>query len=289
MDRRTHRDLPLALVHIFTAYEVLPVMFTALAMYAWSKDRRTAAGVLIGLGAGTAFYPLLLLVAIGLVCVRERRVRDSLVVDGAAVATWAVINVPLAVLYPSGWSAVFTAWRDSAPGADTVYRLISQMFGWEPPVVLVTALVFVLMIAVVAGVTYAAMRAPREPRVVVLMFLLVAGYLLIGKDWRPETSLWLVPLAVLAIGHSRILLTWMTFDALLWVPRMALFLDADRKWLPAEFFYICSAVRWLMVAGLCAYVVWELLQPVSAAAGLRAASARASRVNGPDGAPVDAR
>ncbi|MCF8607711.1 glycosyltransferase 87 family protein [Gordonia sp. HY442] len=253
---------PLALVHVFTAFEVLPVMFTALAMLAWSRDRLRLAGLFIGLGAATAFYPLLLLVAIGLLCVRQRRIRDSLVVGAAAAVTWAVVNIPVAVLYPSGWSASFTAWRDTAPGPDTVYRLIAETTGWAPPTVLVTALVIVLMLGVVAGVTYAAMRSPREPKVAALMFLLVAGYLLIGNDWRPEASLWLVPLAVLAIPHPRILLAWMTFDALLWVPRMALFLDPDRKWLPVEFFYIVSAARWLIVAGLCAYVVWEMVKPV---------------------------
>lgn len=252
---------PLALVHAFTAFEVLPVMFTALALYAWSRDRRVLTGLFVGLGAATAFYPALLIIAIGLLCVRERRVRDSVTVASAAVVTWGVVNLPVAVMYPSGWSAWFTAWRDQAPGADTVYRLITQMTGWEPPTVLVTALVFVLMIAVVAGVTYVAMRSPREPRLPALMFLLVAGLLLIGKDWRPEASLWLVPLAVLAIPHRRVLLAWMTFDALLWVPRMALFLEPDRKWLPVEFFYIVSAVRWLAVAGLCAYIVWEMVRP----------------------------
>ncbi|WOC12328.1 hypothetical protein MP11Mi_14130 [Gordonia sp. MP11Mi] len=253
---------PLALVHVFTAFEVLPVMFTALAMYAWSRDRLKLTGLFIGLGAATAFYPVLLLVAIGLLCVRERRLRDSLVVAAAAAVAWAVVNVPVAVLYPSGWSAWFTAWRDAAAGPDSVYRLITQMTGWEPSAVLVTALVFAFLIAVVAGVTYLAMRSPREPRLAALMFLLVAGSLLIGKDWRPETSLWLVPLAVLAVPHRRVLLAWMTFDALLWIPRMALFLEPDRKWLPVEFFYIVSAARWLMVAGLCAYIVWEMARPV---------------------------
>ena len=253
---------PLALVHVFTAYEVLPVVFTALAMYMWSRDRLVWTGVFIGIGASTAFYPVLLVVAIGLLCVRERRLRDSLTVDVSALGAWALMNVAVVALYPAGWGSIFASWWNAPAGPDSIYRVIEQITGWTPSTLLVTLLVVVLMVAVVAGVTYVATTAPREPRVAALMFLLVAGYLLVGKDWRPETSLWLVPLAVIAIPHVRVLLAWMLFDALLWVPRMALFLDPDRRWVPVEVFYSMSAARWLLVVGLCAYVVWEMLTPV---------------------------
>ena len=56
---------------------------------------------------------------------------------------------------------------------------------------------------------------------------MVAAFLLTNKVWSPQFSLWLVPLAVLALPHRRILLTWMTIDALVWVPRM-LYCTASR-------------------------------------------------------------
>ncbi|GEE00729.1 membrane protein [Gordonia spumicola] len=255
---------PVVLVHAFTSFEVLPVMFTALAMFAWSKERPWLTGVFVGLGAATTFYPLLLIPAIVIICVRERRLADAAGVAIGSALAWGFANAAVAAIYPSGWRATFTQWRDRPAGPDTVYRLISQVTGWDPQPAVVNALMFALMIAVVSGVMYLGLRSPREPRLPVLMFLLVAGLLLVGKEWRPEMSLWLVPLAVLAIPQPRVLLAWMTFDALLWIPRMALFLAPDRKWVPVELFYVGTAIRWIMVVALVVYVVWDVLRPVAA-------------------------
>ena len=69
-----------------------------------------------------------------------------------------------------------------------------------------------------------------------LCFLVVAAFLLVNKVWSPQYSLWLVPLAVLALPHWRILLAWMTIDALVWVPRMFYYLGVANKGLPQQWF-----------------------------------------------------
>ena len=71
-----------------------------------------------------------------------------------------------------------------------------------------------------AAIAYIGLTAPQRPRLTQLAFLVVAAFLLTNKVWSPQYSLWLVPLAVLALPHRRILLAWMTIDALVWVPRM---------------------------------------------------------------------
>ena len=47
------------------------------------------------------------------------------------------------------------------------------------------------------------LAAPVRPRVAQLAFLLVAGFLILNKVWSPQYSLWLVPLAVLAVHQRR--------------------------------------------------------------------------------------
>ena len=67
-----------------------------------------------------------------------------------------------------------------------------------------------------------------------LAFLVVAAFLLTNKVWSPQFSLWLVPLAVLALPHRRILLAWMTIDALVWVPRMYYLYSVPDRGLPSS-------------------------------------------------------
>ena len=66
---------------------------------------------------------------------------------------------------------------------------------------------------------------------------MVAAFLLTNKVWSPQFSLWLVPLAVLALPHRRILLAWMTIDALVWVPRMYFLYGNPNRSLPEQCFH----------------------------------------------------
>ena len=64
--------------------------------------------------------------------------------------------------------------------------------------------------ACLVAITVLALECPRPPRLAPLCFLVVASFLLVNKVWSPQYSLWLVPLAVLAVPHRRLLLGWMT-------------------------------------------------------------------------------
>ncbi|MFJ2666119.1 glycosyltransferase family 87 protein [Nocardia fluminea] len=188
----------------------------------------------------------------------------------AAIGTWAAVNLPIAALYPQGWREFFRLNTTRHADPDSIYNVITSFTGWtgfdgpighgEPPTVLntVSLLAFV---AACAGIAYLALTAPRRPRLTQLCFLVVAAFLLTNKVWSPQYSLWLVPLAVLALPHRRILLAWMTIDALVWVPRMYYYLGEDNKGLPEQWFTGTVVLRDLAVLGLCALIVYEILRP----------------------------
>ncbi|WP_409348693.1 glycosyltransferase family 87 protein [Nocardia fluminea] len=188
----------------------------------------------------------------------------------AAAGTWAAVNLPIAALYPDGWREFFRLNTTRHADPDSIYNVITSFTGWtgfdgqighgEPPTILntVSLLAFV---AACAGIAYLALTAPRRPRLTQLCFLVVAAFLLTNKVWSPQYSLWLVPLAVLALPHRRILLAWMTIDALVWVPRMYYYLGEDNKGLPEQWFTGTVVLRDLAVLGLCALIVYEILRP----------------------------
>ena len=119
----------------------------------------------------------------------------------------------------------------------------------------------VLFVLCCAAIGYIALTAPRRPRVTQLAFLVVAAFLLTNKVWSPQFSLWLVPLAVLALPHRRILLAWMTIDALVWVPRMYYLYSVPDRGLPEQWFTATVLLRDLAVLGLCALVVRQIYRP----------------------------
>lgn len=261
---------PLVLVHAFTNFDALAVAFAMGGLLAWARRRPALAGVLLGLGAAAKMYPALLLGPLLVLCWRAGRMREWWKAAGCAAAAWAAVNLPIALLYPDGWAEFFRLNETRPMDPDSIYNVIASFTGWtgfdgplaagEAPSVL-NAVTLALFAAACAGILVLGLAARRRPRVAQLCFLVVAAFLLTNKVWSPQYSLWLVPLAVLALPHRRILLAWMTVDALVWVPRMMYYLGVSNKGLPEQWFTATVVVRDVAVLALCALVVRQILRP----------------------------
>ncbi|MGE2835517.1 glycosyltransferase family 87 protein [Mycobacterium sp. SMC-4] len=261
---------PIVIFQIFTNFDALATAFAAGALLAWARRRPVLAGVLIGLGVAAKLYPLLLLVPLALLAIRAGRLREVGKTAGAAVVAWLVVNLPIMLLFPRGWSEFFRLNARRGDDMDSLYNVVKSFTGWqgfdpglgfwEPPSVL-NLFSATLFAAGCVAIGYIALTAPRRPRVAQLAFLVVAVFLLTNKVWSPQFSLWLVPLAVLALPHRRILLAWMTIDMLVWVPRMLYLFGEQNRGLPEQWFTATVLLRDIAVIILCALVVRQIYRP----------------------------
>ncbi len=261
---------PIVIFQIFTNFDALATAFAAGALLAWARRRPVLAGILIGLGVAAKLYPLLLLIPLALLAVRTGRQREVGRTVVAAAAAWLVVNLPVMVLFPRGWSEFFRLNTRRGDDMDSIYNVVKSFTGWrgfdpdlgfwEPPIALnvfSAALFGACCIAIGAVV----LTAPRRPRVTQVAFLVVAAFLLTNKVWSPQFSLWLVPLAVLALPHRRILLAWMTIDMLVWVPRMLYLFGEEKMGLPEQWFTATVLLRDIAVITLCALVIGQIYRP----------------------------
>lgn len=258
---------PLIFVHAFTNFDAIPIAFVALAMWAWAKfDAQPSArwgpwvaGAFIGLGVASKLYPILLLVAIGIVCLRTRRVTALVATASAALGVWLAINAPVLLQFPHGWAEFFRYNVNRDAESDSLFGVARDIggFTWNTGVLNATSLALLLL--AIVGIVVLGMIAPKPPSLAQLMFLLVAAFLITNKIWSPQYSLWLVPLAVLAVRRPRLVLAWMVIDALVWIPRMSLFLDTNRMWLTPQWFNLAVLIRTGMVIALCVVVVCDVL------------------------------
>jgi uncharacterized membrane protein len=261
---------PLVIFQIFTNFDALATALALGGLLAWARRRPVLAGMLLGLGGAAKLYPLLLLGALLVLGVRTGRFREVVRTGVAAALTWLVVNLPVLVLFPRGWSEFFRLNARRGDDMDSLYNVIKSFTGWQgfdtnlgfwqPPGNL-NAVVLALFGLSCAVIGYIALTAPRRPRVAQLTFLVVAAFLLTNKVWSPQFSLWLVPLAVLALPHRRILLAWMTIDALVWVPRMYFLYSVPDRGLPQQWFTATVLLRDVAVLVLCALVVRQIYRP----------------------------
>ncbi|WP_182546543.1 glycosyltransferase family 87 protein [Halosaccharopolyspora lacisalsi] len=261
---------PLVFMHAFTNFDALTIAFATTGLLAWARRRPVLAGVLIGLGGAAKLYPLFLLGPLLVLCLRSGRMREGTRALLGAAGAWLVVNLPIVLLYPRGWWEFFRVNSERPADPDSLYNVVSSFTGWagfdgplgpgEAPTVLNSVSLALFLLGCVA-VGWLALAAPVKPRLAQLCFLLVAAFLLTNKVWSPQYSLWLVPLAVLALPRWRLLLVWMIVDASIWAPRMYYYLGTADKGLPEEWFLGAVVVRDAVVVALCVLNVREILDP----------------------------
>ncbi len=103
--------------HAFTNWDLLAVAFAAAGMLAWSRRAPVVAGILFGLGAATKAYPLLIVLAIGLLAYRAGRMRAW-----TRCAAWAV-GVPVA-LYAIVWPFAGSYVDDAGHRHNNLWRFV---------------------------------------------------------------------------------------------------------------------------------------------------------------------
>lgn len=211
---------PTLLVAALVNWDLLAVLFTAGALWAWGRDRPLLAGVMVGLGVATKLYPLFLLGAFLIDVVRQRRPdRLALAVIGAT-ATWLVVNLPAMLSGFAQWKVFWTFNSDRGADLGSLW-LVADQLGVPTDAHLINVVSGVAFAAGCLAVLALGLRAPYRPTVAQVGFLLVAAFLLVNKVYSPQYVLWLLPLAVLARPRWRDLLIWqaceLVYFAAVWI------------------------------------------------------------------------
>nr|WP_281373100.1 glycosyltransferase 87 family protein [Kineococcus aurantiacus] len=261
---------PVLVLSGLLSFDLVAVALATLGLACWARRRPVAAGVLLGLAVSARTYPVLLLVAIALLAVRTGRRRAAALTGGAAVATWLVANLPVALARPDAWSGFLTSFFDQRAGYGSPWvlpQLLQQAVQAQdtsglpgPAVVVLTVGAWVVWTLLVTVFT---LWAPRRPRLVQVAFLLVAGFCVLGAAFPPQASLWLLPLAVLAVPRWRDHLLWWgaeaAYFAAVWL-YIAGQTNTDRA-LPPELYALLLLVRLAAVAWLVVCVVRDVRRP----------------------------
>ncbi|AYY15090.1 DUF2029 domain-containing protein [Actinobacteria bacterium YIM 96077] len=256
---------PIMLLSATINWDLLAVAAASVAILAWTRERPGWAGILIGVGAAVKLYPVLLLGPLVLVALRApgrlRELRKVGVCGGVAVATWSLINAPFALWARDGWLTFFefNAAREADFGSIWYAR---QLLAPELLPGDVDRLALGAALVLLGAIILLAMLAPRPPRLAQLAFLAVAAFVLINKVWSPQYSLWLLPLAALAIPRWRELLIWQAAEAIyvvsVWFYLSGFFAD---HMISDEVYAWSIVLRAVVLIWLCSMVVRDMFAP----------------------------
>ncbi|HVK35458.1 MAG TPA: glycosyltransferase 87 family protein, partial [Microlunatus sp.] len=244
-------------------WDLIAVALVAGALWAWARDRPVLTGVLIGLGTATKLYPLFLLGALLVVCLRRGRLPAFYTAAGAAIAAWLAVNLP-AMLGDFGQWKVFWTFNDQrGPDLGSLW-LVWQQRGHTVTPGLVNAVSLAFFGAVCLGVLVLGLRARRTPRIPQLALLVVTGFLLVNKVYSPQYVLWLLPLVALARPRWRDVLIW-TAGEVFYFGAVWLYLggwtQSASSGQPDRFYWFAILVRVAVEVYIAVVVVRDILQP----------------------------
>lgn len=277
---------PVLLMHAFTNWDLAAIALTGIGLWLWSRGSPTWAGVALGLGTATKLYPVLVLLALVMLCLRASKIQAAAKAIGGAAAGVVAAYLPAILIskpfsFPSGCPNAhpLSGWRwflslSQTRGADwgSVWLVLQHWIHGEPlsspaqcgaapkSLNLIAATAVLL---VVIGVGSLVAVAPRRPRVGQIAFLLVAGFIIFNKVDSPQYALWLVPLAVMARPRWASLLIWQISEVVLGAANLytLIALDHSDQGLPMGTYLIFIGIRDLVLIGLMALVVREVLDP----------------------------
>jgi uncharacterized membrane protein len=254
---------PALLLTALVNWDLLPLVFVAGALWAWSRDRPVLTGVMIGLGTAAKLYPLFLLGALLVIGIRERRLKDVATAALYGLVAWMLVNLPAYVSGREEWTHFWSFNSDRGADLGSLWLLLDQAFDAGFAASTVNLWSWALFGAWCLGVLVLGLRAPETPRFAQLGFLVLVGFLLVNKVYSPQYVLWLLPLAALARPRWRDHLVWqggeVFYFAMVWF-YLAGYLDPAGGGDPG-FYWVAILVRVLAELYLVGLVVRDVLRP----------------------------
>ena len=213
---------PAIILGVGINWDIWPAAALALAVLSYLRGQWWLAGVLIGVGLSFKLYPLFMLGAVFTLVVRSWIKRDEVGIGWpifarlavGTAAAWLVINVPVMLVSFDSWSRFFVYSSERGAGYSSVWHVWGELGETGPSAETVSLWSFLLFALACAAVLVLGVAAPQRPRMVQLLFLIVAAFLLVNKVYSPQFMIWLVPLMVLAAPRLRDILIWHGFQIL---------------------------------------------------------------------------
>jgi uncharacterized membrane protein len=203
---------PVVALVAFISADAVGVALATAGLWAWGRRHTTSAGVLLGLAIAARSYPVLILVAIGLLALRAGRLRDYRRTAGYAVLVALAVWAGVWLTNPAAAASAYSGWASAGAGYGSPW-LLPQLAGHPFPTGFVTALAVTgWVLALVLG-SALALSSARRPTIAEVSLVMVGIVLVTGKSFTVQSALWLVPLVALAAVQWRDHLIWAGTEA----------------------------------------------------------------------------
>jgi hypothetical protein len=242
---------PVLVLAGLVSVDLFGVLLASVALWAWGRSKILLAGLVLGLAISARTYPLVLLVAIGLLALRSGKMGAWSRLAGTALVTWLAVSLPWLVMNADGLLAVYRSWWRSAAGYGSLW-MVSGLLGQSLPQGRVTGLVILgWVVALLVGAAFA-LSLDRRPTVAEVSLVMLVIVVVTGKAVPVQAGLWLLPLIALVGLKWRDHLIWAGLEATYFVAVWLYIagISTPDRGLPPGYYSVLTTLRvaaWLFV------------------------------------------
>jgi uncharacterized membrane protein len=175
-------------------WAVLPMVAS---IYYFEKDKRTVSAVLLGISIAAKFFPVILLLPIGIYFLKGKQFKSGFKYFGIVLASWLAFNLPVMLISFDGWKYFYTFSFNRGLGDGSIYSVLGKL-GLDQ--INSNSLYFVLNVMLFGLLIFFLLKSKKNLPLAQTSFFTMFCFTYFGKQYSMQYVLWMAPLAVLTIS-----------------------------------------------------------------------------------------
>ena len=191
---------PAAVASLYINWDLWAIAMMMLAIYWFDRKAEVASAVALGIAISTKFLPIFLLIPIAIIFFRQEKISKFLKYAAIAVATFALINLPVALTTPEGWWRFYDLNLNRGSDWGSLWYALSNL-GLN--LTHQNYLSILLLMIGLSALTIFLLQLRTPPTLAHTAIFVMIIVMAVSKVYSPQYVLWLTPLAVIALIDRR--------------------------------------------------------------------------------------
>ena len=191
---------PAAVASLYINWDLWAIAMMMLAIYWFDRKAEVASAVALGIAISTKFLPIFLLIPIAIIFFRQEKISKFLKYAAIAVATFALISLPVALTTPVGWWRFYDLNLNRGSDWGSLWYALSNL-GLN--LTHQNYLSILLLMIGLSALTIFLLQLRTPPTLAHTAIFVMIIVMAVSKVYSPQYVLWLTPLAVIALIDRR--------------------------------------------------------------------------------------
>jgi uncharacterized membrane protein len=191
---------PAAVASLYINWDLWAIATMMLAIYWFDRKAEVASAVALGIAISTKFLPIFLLIPIAIIFFRQEQISKLFKYCAIAIATFAAINLPVALTTPVGWWRFYDLNLNRGSDWGSLWYALSNL-GLN--LTHQNYLSILLLMIGLSALTIFLLQLRTPPTLAHTAIFVMIIVMAVSKVYSPQYVLWLTPLAVIALIDRR--------------------------------------------------------------------------------------